>query len=175
MQTKPPGQFPKSLNGIQIGAVGRKKIQGKVSPVLLPPVFMKIGMMISGIVRNDQDAPSGFGTDLPKIAHEGIESHSIESTLLSLKGEFAVAQSNGAEVADALARGMMKENRILFLRWNPHAATRSMLLEMNFVSRPKVNPGVRYPFCEFFYMPLEALDPPEQSEDGVCASGNRIP
>lgn len=175
VQTESASQLPKSLDGIKVWAVWWKKIQSKTIPMLLSPFLMKSGVVVAGVVRNDQNTPAAFGTDLPETLQERVEGHPIESLFLTVKDEFAVPQTDSSKVADTAPRGMMKQDRIAFFRRHPHATSRSVLLEVDLVRRPEVDLGISCPVCQFFYMPAEPSGQPEQSVGEVCAAGNRIP
>src|SRR6476619_3405900 len=53
---------------------------------------------------------------------------------------------------------MMIHDGILGLRRNPHAASRSLLLKVDFVQGPQVHSIVGHQFSEFFYASSDALD-----------------
>jgi hypothetical protein len=54
---QPPRQFPNSLDGVQIRTIGRQEIQRKAVGRILRPSPMEPGMMVAGIVQDD-DHPS---------------------------------------------------------------------------------------------------------------------
>src|SRR5580700_11352620 len=64
--------------------------------------------------------------------------------------ELAVPQTHGGKIADALARRMMVHDGVLRLGRNPHAATRPLLLKVNFVQCPEVHSGIAHQLAEFF-------------------------
>src|SRR5580704_5811248 len=68
---------------------------------------------------------------------------------------------------------MMIHNGILRLRRNPHAASRSLLLKVDFVQGPQVHRIVCHQFSEFFYASSVALDRLSPIPDEVYGGGNR--
>src|SRR5579872_336873 len=62
----------------------------------------------------------------------------------------AVLQADCTEVADALARRVMKQDRIASFRLYSHSATGKVLLEVNFVERPKLYRRIQAQGLEFY-------------------------
>ena len=83
MQTKPARQFPDPLDGIQIGAVGRKVIQPEIGCLGISPGFVHFRMMVPGIVRDDHDALAWAPAPLPKELQEIPEALPVKSLRLS--------------------------------------------------------------------------------------------
>ena len=52
MNTKPTGEFPDALRGVQFRAVGWQEVQAETFRLLLPPVSVQSGVVISGVVGN---------------------------------------------------------------------------------------------------------------------------
>jgi hypothetical protein len=130
---------------------------------------MELGMMVSGIVCNDNDTSPTSRTGLPEAFEKHMERQSVKLLLLFLENQFPIAQTDSSEIAHALTSGMMQQYRVLFLRRDPYQTTRSILLEMNFINRPQIDFGIGCEPPEFFYMPPEAQGQPGQSEGVVCA------
>lgn len=137
------------------------------------PIRMELGMVVSGIVRNDNDAPSASRTDLPEVFEKGMERHSVKLFLLSMESQFSVAQTDSSEITHTPPCGMVQQYRVPFLRRNPHQTTGSILLEMDFIGRPHINTMIGDEPSEFFYMPPEVQDRPERSEGAVYADENQ--
>jgi hypothetical protein len=98
MQAKPTGEFPYSFDGIELGAVGRKKVQSESGCLLLPPVLVEAGVMIPGVVSDDHDAAAGPNAGATQMAKKVQEGGAIELVLLSAKYKPAIAQPDGAKV-----------------------------------------------------------------------------
>jgi len=126
-------------------------------------------MMVSGIVCNDNDTPPTSRTGLPEAFEKHMERQSVKLLLFSLANQLSITQTDSSEIAHALACRVMQQHWVFFLRRNPHQTTRSILLKMNFISRPQIDFGIGCKPSEFFYMPPEAQVRPGQSEDVVCA------
>ena len=86
----------------------------------------------------------------PEVLQERPEADGIESVLLAAIEEAAVAESNGAEVADAAAGRVVEHHGVFDLGRYPHATARSILLEMHFVRGPEVHRGIATHLLEFF-------------------------
>ena len=133
------------------------------------PIKMELGMVVSGIVYNNNDASTASRTGESKVFEKAMERHGVKPFLLSLENQFSIAQANSSKVPHTLARRMVQQHRILFFRGDPHETTRSVLLKMDFISRPQIGPRIRHDLSEFFYMPPEVQDRHERSEAAVCA------
>jgi hypothetical protein len=81
---------------------------------------MKAGMMVSGIVRNEYHAFSGNPADSGQLFEKIQKSFGIELPLFPAKNEFAIAQSNSAEIPNAFARGMVQQDGVLHFGRHPH-------------------------------------------------------
>src|SRR5712692_2237032 len=111
---------------------------------------MEFGAMVLCVVADGQNAMARNGAGFPKHFQKLPEGPSVEPSSLATEEKLAVPQTNGGKVADALTRRMMIHNGILDLRRNPHAAARSLLLEVHFVQSPQVHRSVRHQFSKFF-------------------------
>ncbi len=83
----------------------------------------------------------------------------------------AISYADGAEISDALAGGMMVDDRVFDLRRHPHPATRSLLLKVHFVQRPEVYSVVLYQLSQFFY---EAIALAAEVRAEVVSSMSRL-
>ena len=114
METKPTRQFPDPLDGIQIGTIGREIIQTEIGCLGLSPGFVHFRMMEPGIVRDDYDALASASAPLPKELQEIPEALPVKSLRLSSINEAPVTQAHRPKISDALARGVVQEDRVLF-------------------------------------------------------------
>ena len=130
-------------------------------------------MVVSGIVDKDNYTASASRTALPEVFEKPMEGHGVKLSLLSLENEFSIAQTNSSKIAYALTRRMVQQYRVPLLRRYPHQTTRSILLKMDFIGRPQIDPRIGYEPPEFFYMPPEVQDRPGRSEGAVCADENQ--
>lgn len=158
VQTQPPDQFPESLDRIEVRAVRWQKVQRKVIGVLVPPRLVEDRVMISGVVGNDDDAPATPGTADAEVLQKDLKALGIEAMRLPAKHHLAIPQTNGPKVADAATGRMVQHDGIGVLRGHPHTAARTMLLEMDFIRGPQVNPRITHQPSEFFYIAPEPRD-----------------
>jgi hypothetical protein len=84
---------------------------------------------------------------MPQEFPEGL---SIKSFGLATEYQSAVPEADRSEVPHAFSRRVMKYDWIFVFWWNPHAASRSLLLEMDFIERPEIHSLVFYESSEFF-------------------------
>jgi hypothetical protein len=134
---------------------------------------MELGMVVSGIVCNDNDAPSTARTGLAKVFEKRMERHSVKLFLLSLKNQFPIAEPDSSKIAHTPTSGMVQQYRVPLLRRHPHQTTGSILLEMDFIGRPQIDSMIGDEASEFFYMPPEVRDRPGRSEGVVYADENQ--
>src|SRR3990170_7771903 len=59
VETKPANKFPYPLDGVKIRTVGWEEEQLKLRFLFFAPLFMHAGMMILGVVRDNDDASAG--------------------------------------------------------------------------------------------------------------------
>jgi len=145
-------------------------METKVLSDLSAPVCMEIGMVITGIVGDDDSfaaSPSRDPFELPEKLPAGL---AIKHALGLRHHQLPVGQAHCPEETDTLARGCVQAHRVLHLWGNPHAATRTMLLEMHFIHRPQIDCGVSGQCAEFFYARLVTAGRLEPLEAGVCAT-----
>jgi hypothetical protein len=85
VQATAPSQFPNALDRIQLRAVGRQIVQCKVCGVLLSPLLVQSGMMISRVVSDDNHSAPGSDAGVAKAFHERKEGR-----VLTAAGEGAI-------------------------------------------------------------------------------------
>jgi hypothetical protein len=100
--------------------------------------------MVPGVIADDHHPTLRIAAGLAEHQEELKESLRIESTRFPPEQELAVPQTHGAKVSDALARRRMKQDGVLDLGRYPHAAARSMLLEVDFVGGPQIDGGIQH-------------------------------
>ena len=148
-------------------------MQDELRRLLASPIKMELGMVVSGIVGNDNDASSASRTDLSKVLEKRMERHSVKLFLLSVENQFPVAQTDSSKIAHTLPCGVVQQYRVLVLWRYPHQTTRSILLKMDFIGRPQINFRIDCEPSEFFYMPPELQDRRGRSEGAACADESR--
>jgi hypothetical protein len=75
--------------------------------MFLTPSAVKFGVVVFGVVCNDDDAASAIEAAALKETQEVPCAHRIKAVEFARKNEFAVAKTHSAEIANALARGVM--------------------------------------------------------------------
>ncbi|MCE2504340.1 MAG: hypothetical protein J4G05_09835 [Chlorobi bacterium] len=86
----PTRQLPYTLDGTEIRALGRKKLQGKARLGLAAPVLMHSGMVVGSIIEDNNDTAASVATDLAQVLKESEKGIPIELALLALEHELAV-------------------------------------------------------------------------------------
>lgn len=118
MNTQSPRQLPNPFNGVEVGAVGRQKIQTHYFAMAAQPGPQQPGVMPSCIVHDDDhDAALSFMPD--KLAQERLERLGVETILLA-GDQPPVANPHGPKHAHALARRRVKEPGVGVFGRNPH-------------------------------------------------------
>jgi len=69
--------------------------------------LLKFGVVVFRVVSNDDHATPAFNAAALKETQEIPGAHCIKAVKLARKHEFAVAKAHRAEIANALARGVM--------------------------------------------------------------------
>ena len=156
MEAAPAGQLPDSFDRVELRAVGREEVEPELAGVAIPPRKVKSGMMVGGVVRDDDDPTVPTLSPLPELPEEGIAGRCVEGVRFAPIDEAAIAKPDGAIVLDALARRVVKEHRVLHLGRNPHTTSGSVLLEVDLIHGPQVHARVRRQGAQFFYAQVEA-------------------
>jgi hypothetical protein len=167
-------ELPDTLNGIELRAVRGEEEQREVGLLREAPGGMERRVMVLGIVDDDDHASAGSPADAPQMAQERPAGLGIEITRWGKRAQLAVAQSNGSEVADTLSRRCMDADGIPDLRRNPHTTPAAVLLEVNFIQRPKIDAGIERQQQEFFLLPPALPDPLDRLPVAVCAGEIQI-
>jgi hypothetical protein len=174
MQTLATGKLPDPLYRIQLGAVRRQEIQAELPLMRLPPLLMKTSMVIAGVVRDHHHLSAWTLAVAPQVLQKGPETDGIESIFYAAMEKTTIPQTNSTEVADALARGGMEQDRVTGFRRCQHPATGTVLLEMHLVRSPKVHRLILAQGLEFFYAPPAVPGRPERSPGVACGAGSVI-
>ena len=143
-------QLPDPFNRIKIGAVRRQVLQMKPLIVSLAPLPMQLGMMIAGVVENQNHAFAGALTALEQLLQKLPIGLPVKLPTLLRISEFPILKPHSAEIAHTFARGMMRQDRVVVFRRNSHAAPRARLLEVHFVDGPQIKHQVACPLVNFF-------------------------
>jgi hypothetical protein len=172
MQAEPPRQFPNALDGVQVRTVRWQVAQSESGLLCGPPLSVKFGVVIFGIVDDHHNAPPGALAALPQFSQKIPGGHPVEAPGFTTEDELAIAQANGSEIANAFARGRVEQNGVSHFRRYPQPTPRTMLLKMNFVDRPQVNVGIVCQDAKFFYARLVFAGRLAPPPDAVCGNGS---
>jgi len=142
MDTKPTREFPDALRGVQFRAVGRQEVQAETFRLLLPPVAVQSGVVISGVVGNHHRLSIRASAGGTKLFQELPAGQGVELAHLTSEEELAVAQADRSIIAHALPGGLVKQHGVLGFERDPHPTARTVLLKMHFVHGPEINRGV---------------------------------
>jgi len=136
VQAAAANQFPDPLDGIEFRAVGRQEMEAKMTGDLLPPCFMKVGVMIARVIADDDNLAVLARGKALEFAEELPAGGGIEHSLGLRHQQLSIGKTNRAKEADAFTRRGVAANRIANLRRHPQAAARAMLLEMHLIHGP---------------------------------------
>jgi len=150
VQSKPTSQFPDPFNRIQIRTVRRQVTHPKIGLLLGPPLGVKLGVVILGVIRDHHHLATGPAATLAQLTKKAPGGHGIKAGGFAREEKLSIAQTDGTEVTDALARGMVKDHRVIHLVSNPHAGAGAVLLKMNFIDCPQINALIPCQGAEFF-------------------------
>ena len=170
METKLTRQFPKAFDRIQVGTIGREVVQAEVGCLGLSPGLVHFRMVKPGIVRDDDDASASLSAPPLKELQEVPEALPIKSIRFSLINEPPVTQAHRPKISDALARGVVQEDRVSILRGHPHPTPGAVLLKMHLIQCPEVCVRQGVHCLEFFYAHPVGSHPHAQSRVGASPS-----
>jgi hypothetical protein len=129
VQAAAPDQLPDTLDWVEFGAVGGQKVQTKVICDFLPPSRMQLGMVIAGIVYDDDDLTPGSAAEPFEFAQEIPAGARIEAAFGVRHHQPAVFEANRAKEADAFAGRSMHAERIVHFGRHPQCGSASRAAE----------------------------------------------
>ena len=74
-------EFPDSLDGVEVRAVRREEQQDEAGLLKAAPLGVKRGMVIPGVIDNDDDATAAASAPAPQLTKEGPAGLCIEAPL----------------------------------------------------------------------------------------------
>ena len=107
MQATTTCELPHSFDRIEFGAIGREEVQGKMVGLPRPPGLVESGVVIGGIVSDDDYPSSGATTGLAELAKELKKAGPVEFARLRAKNKAPIPQAHGSEISNTLARRSM--------------------------------------------------------------------
>ena len=150
MSRHSPGKLPYPFDRIQIRTVSRKKFELEPRLSSHPPFLVKRRMMVSHVISDHDNLSVRSKTNGPKLPQERKASLGVETIGLAPIEQLAVAQPHCTEISDTPSRRMMQQYWVGRIRRNPHPASRTVLLEVNFIHCPKINSFASCQPAEFF-------------------------
>ena len=87
----PTRELPCALDRIEFRTVGREKLQREARLGFAAPVLMQAGMMVRGIVEDDNDTTTGVTTDLAQVLKKREKGVAIELGFLPVEHKFPVS------------------------------------------------------------------------------------
>ena len=107
-------------------------------------------VMIAGIIDQYKNSAAGVGTYLAQLFHENPKRVSVKSAQLLLEDKLPIGKSHCPEVADAFARWVVQDHRVLAFGRNPHSTPGTMLLKMHFIQGPDIGSAGEGKLSDFF-------------------------
>ena len=167
VKTAAPNQLPHAFNRVKFRAVGREKMQAKMTCNFPAPRLMQAGVVITGVVDDHYHFSAGAALQFPiEIPASACVKHAVGSG----HDQLAVFEAHCAEKADALARRGVETNWIVHFGRNPHATTRAVLLKMDFIHRPQIDVSPSRQCVKFFYARPAKAGRIWPLADAACAS-----
>src|SRR5690348_17209350 len=139
----------------------------------LTPRMMKFGVVVFGIIDNDDHAAPALVRPALEQLQESPDRQGIKTVGLAREEEFAVPQAHRAEIAHALAGGMVQQHGVFDFGRYPHAAARAVLLEAHLIHGPELDGGIFGQGVKFFCVRPAGPDRPARSPG--AAFGNESP
>jgi len=171
VRAQPSGELPDSFHRIEIGTVGWQEVQPETVTVLPEPWLNGFGMMIGGIVHDDDHTTSS--TPVSQKTLQKREKRKCIECLAEHCYQTSTGIADCPEDGNTLARRRMKQDGVAILGRYPHGAAGSMLLEMALILEPEVNPRIMGVSTGFFYRPVAA--PGRHGRSGGVASAAGSP
>ena len=121
MGTQTTGHLPNPFYGIEVWAVRGQEIKTEHMTVFPQPRFKIFGVMITGVVQDDDDLASVSKVS-QELFQERLERGGVERLLLP-RDQPPIADPHRPENGDTLACGSVLKNRIEVFGRHPHGAT----------------------------------------------------
>jgi len=153
VKPKASQELPDPFDRIEFGTVRREEQQDEARLLFEPPFPMQVGVVVFGVVDDDDDATAGTAGDTPEFAKILPAGLGIEIAFRLGGAQLSVTNADGPEVADRFSGRRVEADRVLDFRGNPHPAPAPVLLEMDLIHRPKIDVGIAGQPLEFFLLP----------------------
>ena len=158
MEPESAQEFPNALDWVELRAVRREEEQREIGLLSQTPSRVERSMVVLRIVDDDNHASAGPGADSAQVPKERPTGLGIETAGGWKGAQFTITDANGSKIADGFASGSVETDWVFDLWRNPHPTAASVLLEMNLIERPQIDPGIGGQSLEFFLPPLALRD-----------------
>ena len=128
--------------------------------------------MIPSVVQYQHHAPSGCLL-AQQTLEKALERGGVENRAHHAN-ELTNVQADGAKAGDGLAGRRMPQDGVLDFGRYPHAAARTVLLEVTFIQTPQFDVGTASQTTEFFLLPRLSADPIERRGGAVCVTESPV-
>ena len=118
--------------------------------MIFPPLLVKFGMMITGIISDQYHFALCRVAFFKKHFHVVMEALAIKLLRLSLMHKHAILQPHSSKIPHAFSARKMPKDRVFDLRRDPHPTSGPVLLEMDLIQRPEIDPLITAQDSEFF-------------------------
>ena len=98
-------EFPDSFNRIELRTVWWEKLQDEIGFLLVPPGGVEIGMMIPGVVDNENHTAATASADPAKLAEEIPTGLSIKGTFRLGGAKLAISNPDRPKIANRFSGG----------------------------------------------------------------------
>ncbi|MGC2459587.1 MAG: hypothetical protein WA446_01210 [Steroidobacteraceae bacterium] len=140
MRRQPSDQLPDSFDRCKLWTVGWQKLKPQVWSVPAQKRGQQFGVMIAGVVEHHDHASARRSLAQQSLeAEEALEGQGVE--FAHHAHELSGAQVDRAKASHGLASRRMLQDGVFDLRRYPHAAARTVLLEVTFLHAPQFNVG----------------------------------
>jgi hypothetical protein len=137
MSAKTACKLPDSLNRIKLWTIGRQEQQLQSMPIFSKPRSQQFCVVPASIVYNNNYL-AAFTMSSEKTFQKLLKRVCIKR-LSTFGNKGTISNANRPQYPDMLSGRSMQRDRILNVRMYPHGTPRTVLLEMTFILKPKVN------------------------------------
>src|SRR5208282_3693167 len=128
--------------------------------------------MIPSVVQYQHHAPPGCLL-AQQALEKALERDRIENRAHHAN-ELTALQADGTKAGDGLAGRRVLQDWILDFGRYPHAAARTVLLEVTFIQAPQFDVGTVSQTTEFFLLPRLSADPIERLGGAACVTESPV-
>jgi len=143
-------KLPHAFDRVEFGTVGRQKIELEIGRMHFPPGSVKACMVVFGVVDNHNDTPIGSAGTVFQMLEEIPIGFSIELSTFALTNQFAIPETDGTKITNALASRMMANYWVADFGRYPHPTAGTKLLKVDLVACPEIDLRIAAQRYQFF-------------------------